>query len=661
MIIIIKRKGVRRMKHSKKLGVIIPAICLMAGSFIMSDNAFAAEDINISFPADRGVFQRGADNTADITVKASVDTTQTVKAELEGEGITSKWVELTKTENGYEGTIEDVAAGGWYSLVVATFDSSGNETGRSTVDHVGVGEVFITGGQSNSCNFGGEKTEAESDLVSAFDPKNDTWQHCEDSQPNNSGFGTGNEGGSPWPTFGDKLVEMIDVPVGLYSTGRGSAKISELKGTFYGTIKEAIDKIAPYGCRAFLLHQGEADTNDTPNDEYLADLKDLIQMTRDDAGYDINWFVAQVSYAWSNYNNKEKMDAQTATQRAACNNYDIFVGPTTDDLLGDYRRKQDNLHLSKAGLIEHGTRWADVVYNKLFTEYKLEAETVGGSIKECDKGQYAGNKVILTPQADPGYYYVENSLKVTGSEGDIELDNNSFVMRAEDLKVSAEFAKLPAHFDTLYAAIDQAEKIDANAYEKAGIDALNAAVSAAKTVYANPKSTEADTTKAKNDLENAIKALVKKQSQAAGTGANTSQTANTDNIQKVTPATNNTQNKAGVGTVITVGNLKYTITSSDKLTVSVKTIVKNKASVTIPKSVKYDGKKYKVTGIEKNAFAKASKLKKVTIKSTTITSIGKNAFKKLNKAAKIKVPKKKLKAYKKLLKKAGVKKQKISC
>ena len=202
---------------------------------------------------------------------------------------------------------------------------------------------------------------------------------------------------------------------------------------------------------------------------------------------------------------------------------------------------------------------------------------------------------------------------------------------------------------------------DANAYEKAGIDALNAAVSAAKTVYANPKSTEADTTKAKNDLENAIKALVKKQSQAAGTGANTSQTANTDNTQKVTPATNNTQNKASVGTVITVGNLKYTITSSDKLTVSVKAIVKNKASVTIPKSVKYDGKKYKVTGIEKNAFAKASKLKKVTIKSTTITSSGKNAFKKLNKAAKIKVPKKKLKAYKKLLKKAGVKKQKISC
>ena len=159
---------------------------------------------------------------------------------------------------------------------------------------------------------------------------------------------------------------------------------------------------------------------------------------------------------------------------------------------------------------------------------------------------------------------------------------------------------MPAHFDTLSVAINQAEKIDANAYEKAGIDALNAAVSAAKTVYANPKSTEADTTKAKNDLENAIKALVKKQSQAAGTGANTSQTANTDNIQKVTPATNNTQNKASVGTVITVGNLKYTITSSDKLTVSVKAIVKNKASVKIPKKMNendtVDGLSFHITG-----------------------------------------------------------------
>ena len=42
------------------------------------------------------------------------------------------------------------------------------------------------------------------------------------------------------------------------------------------------------------------------------------------------------------------------------------------------------------------------------------------------------------------------------------------------------------------------------------------------------------------------------------------------------------------------------------------------------------------------------------IKSTKIKSIGKKAFSKINKRAKIRVPKKKLKNYKKLLKKSKI-------
>ena len=67
--------------------------------------------------------------------------------------------------------------------------------------------------------------------------------------------------------------------------------------------------------------------------------------------------------------------------------------------------------------------------------------------------------------------------------------------------------------------------------------------------------------------------------------------------------------------------------------------------VTIDKNVK---------NIGKNAFYGCKNLKKVIIKTTKLTkkTVGKNAFKGIHKKATIKVPKKKLNAYKKLLKNA---------
>ena len=103
--------------------------------------------------------------------------------------------------------------------------------------------------------------------------------------------------------------------------------------------------------------------------------------------------------------------------------------------------------------------------------------------------------------------------------------------------------------------------------------------------------------------------------------------------------------------------------------------------------VRTNGKTYKVTAIAANAFKNNKKLKKVTIgenvktigknafygckKLKTVTiktsqltkkTVGKNAFAKINSKTKVKVPKSKLKAYKKLLKSKGIngKKQKIS-
>lgn len=64
----------------------------------------------------------------------------------------------------------------------------------------------------------------------------------------------------------------------------------------------------------------------------------------------------------------------------------------------------------------------------------------------------------------------------------------------------------------------------------------------------------------------------------------------------------------------------------------------------------------KVTEIGKQAFYGCKKLKKITIKTKSLTSkkVGSKAFKGIYSKATVKVPKSKLKAYKKLLKAKGI-------
>ena len=106
---------------------------------------------------------------------------------------------------------------------------------------------------------------------------------------------------------------------------------------------------------------------------------------------------------------------------------------------------------------------------------------------------------------------------------------------------------------------------------------------------------------------------------------------------------------------------------------------KKLTKVNVPDSIKYKGFTFTVVSIEKkalsgykklttvtigskiktigaSAFLQCGKLKKITIKATGLNKVGKNALKGIYKKAVIKVPKKKLKVYKKLLKGKGQKK-----
>ena len=134
-----------------------------------------------------------------------------------------------------------------------------------------------------------------------------------------------------------------------------------------------------------------------------------------------------------------------------------------------------------------------------------------------------------------------------------------------------------------------------------------------------------------------------------------------------------------IGATLVSSDKKTTYKVTGSNTVEYKKTTANKAKVTIPSTVTYQGRKYQVTSIAAKAFRNNKKLKKVVIPSTvrkigkqafvnckklknitikanklTAKSIGSKAFKGINPKATIKVPKKKLKLYKKILRTKGV-------
>ena len=151
-------------------------------------------------------------------------------------------------------------------------------------------------------------------------------------------------------------------------------------------------------------------------------------------------------------------------------------------------------------------------------------------------------------------------------------------------------------------------------------------------------------------------------------------------VNTVTPSNSPSPSTAvDTAKTYTVGKADYKITDAAAATVQVVSADKKAASVVIPARVTIEGKAYAVTDIAAGAFKnckklksvtigkkvksigakafyKCSALKKITIKSTSLKKVGKAAFKGINAKAKIKVPAKKLKAYKKVLKGKGQKK-----
>ncbi len=317
-------------------------------------------DLTLDAPMDYQVFQRRTKLQGAMTVSGRVRSAydrlevRTIGKSLQGT-VPEAWreVPLTEKARSFEASVP-VPAGGWYKVEVRAL-KDGKVIGQMTVDHVGIGEVFIGAGQSNSTNCGQEKIQQKSGMVTSFSGTG--WQLGDDPQP---GVHDNTAGGSYWPAFGDFMFEEYQVPIGVASTGHSGTSVNQWApgSDLCRWTTGRMNQLGKNGFRAVLWHQGESDVA-MPPDEYARKMTALIKETQKSAGWEVPWFVAQVSY---HNPNSVSFPNPRAGQKKLWETGIAFEGPDTDTLTGDNRDEGGKgIHFSPKGLKAHGKMWAEKV------------------------------------------------------------------------------------------------------------------------------------------------------------------------------------------------------------------------------------------------------------------------------------------------------------
>ena len=128
-----------------------------------------AAEIGLSAPLDFQVVQRNSRTEGTLTIRGTQKGLDVAKASWKAKiGANTEWQPL-KVEIDRDTFSASITApaGGWHHFEIQALQD-GEVVAQSTVEHVGVGEVFVVAGQSNSANHGEEKQTTQTQRVSSF-------------------------------------------------------------------------------------------------------------------------------------------------------------------------------------------------------------------------------------------------------------------------------------------------------------------------------------------------------------------------------------------------------------------------------------------------------------------------------------------------------------
>lgn len=351
----------------------------------------------LASPLDYQVFQRESLREGNVEIRGTTHLPiDQIEASLRGNSLKGSWaldrrrISFDRRSGRFDSLVS-VPSGGWYGLVLR-FIQNGSVIKELIVGHVGVGEVFVIAGQSNSTNYGETRQVSSTGMVSSF--SGISWAIANDPQ---LGVQDNSNKGSFIPAFGDALYRKYHVPIGIASVGYGATSVRQWlpagdpvvtmpqmakfilrdadgqlvsDGTLFHGLMTRIHQLGKRGFRAVLWHQGESDANQLSGhqispDLYREMLVHIIEQSQHCAGWSFPWFVAEATY----HPGQPADPAIEQAQRSLWESGVAQEGPNTDTLTEAYRQANGKgIHFNSLGLQTHGTLWAEKVEKYLDAE-----------------------------------------------------------------------------------------------------------------------------------------------------------------------------------------------------------------------------------------------------------------------------------------------------
>jgi hypothetical protein len=420
----------RYLTHFSNTAIMFKKLLLIL--LLLSISNFSYSQISISYPVVRQIFQRDLNNQAVITITGSysqpIDTVQVRFTPVKsGQGTAIDWTVIKSSPLGglFKGAV--TVKGGWYTMEVRG-TLNGKTVGNTTsLERVGVGEVFVIAGQSNaggSGNLETNETAASDDRVNCanfISPRTyfPTYPslHADVSQfgitvfnrlTKNSAIAPMGLGPYYWGKVGDALVAKLNVPVMFFNTAWGGSSLKSWRESAENpTVSLPFEYVAnqpypagyPYanlnavlryyginlGVRAVLWMEGETHNAfnlaaiaqkkplPTTTDSYLSDITKLIKKSRQDLGTNkLTWVVGRTSYSSfagaANCASSASSPEIVAAQNKAIadpNLNPMFPGPESDRIqTARVGERSDCIHFTGGGLDDIANSWFKIFTDK---------------------------------------------------------------------------------------------------------------------------------------------------------------------------------------------------------------------------------------------------------------------------------------------------------
>lgn len=281
-------------------------------------------------------------------------------------------------ENEWRTVLCDVPAGGLYRIeTTAVPKDQRSDWGKrgDSIFHIGVGDVFIIAGQSNSVGYGKNPAFDPPELGIHIFRNNNRWDlaahpfndstdsvhdiNCEQENP----------GHSPYLTFAKVVKKAMNYPIGFIQTAKGGSPLSEWNPKERGNLyRNMLDIVRETGSKAagVVWYQGCADTiTEKEANSYLDRFAEMADALRYDLkNADLPIFTAQLNRLLGPEAGDRRDDlwsaVREAQRKAAGMLHHVYVIPTTDLPLSD------GIHNNSNANMIIGERMGYMALNKLY-------------------------------------------------------------------------------------------------------------------------------------------------------------------------------------------------------------------------------------------------------------------------------------------------------